>query len=103
MENMATILGEVSNAAVVQLPSRKFPSICIQGDTLVNLTALISRLALNAKNNVTMNEDDIYDLVYVNNVLTALSFVYDKTLTASAVEKPYSTLNIAKLSHIELD
>jgi len=48
MDNAAVILDGTTNAAVVQLPGRKFPGVVVQGDSLKTLVELAAE-ASNAR------------------------------------------------------
>jgi hypothetical protein len=85
---MATkILDETSNAAIVQLPGRKFPGIVVQGDSLQILLSQVTNikehLISEASDDLRNEIEDLYNTVRG-------SAHYEKVLTKNAIELPYA-------------
>jgi hypothetical protein len=75
-----------TNCAVIQLPNRSLPSICLQGDTLITLAGAAYRNAqIWMKNEGKIDfPDDMFDsVVYLSNKLVGLAMAYNDAIEKS--------------------
>jgi hypothetical protein len=85
----AEILDHTTNAAVVQLPGRRFPGIVIQGDTLnslVGAAATVSRLADHHGSRDLRDE-----AAALRDDLRRLQAHYEAVLSSRGIALPYVT------------
>ena len=86
-ENTAKILSATVNAAVVQLPGRKFPGMVIQGDTLKILTGQADYLQ--EKLGDAADEEIVYTIKAMRDSLSARLVIYEKVLQENGIGLPY--------------
>lgn len=80
-------LYESSNLYIVQLPTRNFPSIVLQGDTFYSIYKSIQGLKKNvAPNTAKELFEDIDDL---ENRFKNILNVYEKVLAENNIKRPY--------------
>lgn len=87
---VAEILSHQTNAAVVQLPGRRFPGIVIQGDTLASLVRAaddICRLATNAGS----SRDLRFEAASLRDRLRVFQAHYETVLASHGIELPYNS------------
>jgi hypothetical protein len=80
----AKILGQMSNIAVVQLPTRNFPGIVLQGDTVSTFLRAIDDIRNNCSDPEAMAAADELD----EKIRTALRF-YEDVLDGEGIKIPY--------------
>jgi hypothetical protein len=80
------ILSDKTNAAVMRHPSRRFPGVLIQGDTLYSLCQEAD-LACNQVQQGTSGYDELNDL---RNALWSYLNHYKATLLEHGIELPFS-------------
>lgn len=71
------LISATTNAAMVQLPGRHNPSMCIQGDTLLTLADSVHKAAAFLLKN-SDDEEMVEWIVYANNVLGGLVSEYNR-------------------------
>ena len=86
-ENME-VLSKSSNASVLKMPGRKFPSLVIQGDSLNNLHNLLKE-AIGCLKKAEINEG-IEVCEEAEEILRALKKSYEETLLEQDILLPYN-------------
>jgi hypothetical protein len=76
----ASILAEVANSAVAQLPGRNFPGVVIQGDSLSAMHDALVKALSGAKNH--RDEKAYYALLELAERTQGLMAAYEQTLDA---------------------
>jgi hypothetical protein len=80
-------LTEPHNYAVIRLPTRRFPGVVVQGDTLSTLVATLRRAVNLIEAGAT--EDGLEEVGEVLETLEAAQGGYEAALEAHAIPKPY--------------
>jgi len=87
MPQVAELLTDPINFAVVQLPERKFPGVVVQGDTLngivKQLTLIRKLLAANQLSDLSEEIDDLRDQ------LADVRLHYQRVCAVHGIELPY--------------
>jgi hypothetical protein len=79
------IYSDASNAAIIRHPSRKFPGMLIQGDTLNSLSVM----AANALANAEPDSDLWHDVKELADDLQARVDFYEKVMREHGLELPF--------------
>jgi hypothetical protein len=83
----AEIVDESVNAAIVQLPSRAFPSMCVQGDALVSLASIAyenAQIWLSNEGDEKFPDDLLDSVIYLSNQLVAMALAYNEVMSRSS-------------------
>jgi hypothetical protein len=82
------VYSEATNQAIVRIPSRRFPGIVIQGDSLSILAGLAEGIRDAAKR--SSDDDLISDATQLSNSWEGLLLHYESVLDEHNIPLPYS-------------
>ena len=92
MKTEVTVLGDQLNAVVIQLPSRKFPAIAIQGDSLSILYSLIEDIceSVGKIQPLLPVDDETLDLSFeLKDLIKGYVAAYESALSNNDISLPY--------------
>jgi hypothetical protein len=105
MTETAKIISNEANKAMVLLPNRISPAMCVHGDTLVSMAGIAHA---NAKQWILMEgspgfPDELLDqVVYLSNVLVSMCLQYNE-IGKNEIGFSFRQLNVEGLTLIDLD
>ena len=81
------LIGDAVNATVVRLPTRRFPGVVIQGDSLAILHAMTETVAASmAKGDIAEAREAATEL---RDLLASYRHAYEAQMKAAGLELPY--------------
>jgi hypothetical protein len=99
----ASLIACIDSQAIVQLSNRSWPSLCLQGDTIITLATYAYRNAMHRleyDGNPNFPDQMLDDAVYLSNKLVAMALAYNQALLDSGYEG--RLLQIGDLKLIEI-
>ena len=87
-DDTATILLNVTNSGIVQMPGKRFPGVVLQGDSLSQMFDDLTDALKAAK--ARGDEASYYGIFMVAERMQDLLGAYESALAATGKERPYS-------------
>jgi hypothetical protein len=90
------LLSNITNAPIIRMPTRHYPGILIQGDSLHILYSLVETLSKQLASKVELKETDDaneeiqYTVMELQSLLSVYVKMYEKALTEHNITPPYT-------------